>query len=81
MSPRVVAIDAVDPLTACVANSSTLGRRRRPVSGNCSVLDRGVGPLEDGGLDPERLCEERPVADFHDFKIDFLTLKPFSGGC
>lgn len=53
MSPNMED-EAVDPLTECPANSSTLGRRLRPVvSGRCSVLDPGVGPLADGGLDDD----------------------------
>ena len=52
MSPNTEE-DAVDPLTECPANSSTLGRRLRPVvSGRCSVLDTGVALVE-GGLDDD----------------------------
>jgi len=42
MSTSVGEVTEIEPRMAELASSSTLGRRRRVVSGRCSVLDRGV---------------------------------------
>lgn len=61
--------EATEPRRTDAATSSTLGRRRF-VSCNSSVLVRGVVVDGTALLFVARL----PDADFHDLRIDFLTL-------
>jgi hypothetical protein len=60
------------PRSTPEASSTTLGLRFFAVSGSCSVLDLGVE-------DADPFFVERPLADFHDLRIDLRTLF-FSGG-
>lgn len=74
-----VALDMLEPepdkRRPPVAISSALGRRFLPVSGSCSVLDRGVVEL---GRERDALPFDSPVADFQDFRMD-LRILPLSG--
>lgn len=75
---KVVLDDDIEFLITDVAMSKTLGRLLRVPSEDCSLLDRGVPP-DEGGLEMLDLEPCKPVVDFQDLRMDFLTPLLLSG--